>query len=52
MVLNAHTEGVDEDAEEDALLEDAVVHHGVETAPDLTEEGTDTLQTARDTSSK
>ena len=51
MVLDAHTECVDEDTEEDALLEDAVVHHGVETAPDLTEERTDTLEAGGETSS-
>ena len=51
MVLDTHTKGVDEDAEEDALLEDAVVHHGVETAPDLTEERTDTLEAGGETSS-
>ena len=51
MVLNAHAEGVYEDAEEDPLLEDAVVHHGVETAPDLSKERTYALEASRETSS-
>ena len=51
MILNSHAKCVDEDTEEDALLEDAVVHHGVETVPDLTEERTDTLEAGGETSS-
>jgi hypothetical protein len=37
VVLDAHAEGVDEDAEEDALLEDIVVHGGGEAGATLGE---------------
>ena len=49
MVLDTHAEGVDEDTEEDALLEDTVVHDGVQTTPDPTKESGDSLQTGRET---
>ena len=39
MVLNAHAEGVDEDAEEDALLEDVVVDGEGEAGPAVGEAG-------------
>ena len=51
MVLNTHAEGVDEDTEEDSLLEDAVVHDGVQTTSYPTEERADSLQTGRETPS-
>ena len=49
MVLNAHAEGVYEDAEEDPLLEETVVHYGVQTTPDPTQESADALQTGGET---
>ena len=49
MILNSHAKCVDEDTEEDPLLEDTVVHDGVQTTPDPTQESADTLQTGRET---
>ena len=37
MVFNAHAERVDEDAEEDPLLEDAVLHTAVQESLNVTE---------------
>ena len=37
MILNAHAESVDKDTDKDSLLEDVVINHGSETAPDLAE---------------
>ena len=51
MVLNTHAEGVDEDTEEDSLLEDAVVHDGVQTTSYPTQERADSPETGRETPS-
>ena len=50
VVLYAHAEGVDEDAEKDSLLEEAVVHHSVQTATDPAKKRTDSSQEGGETS--
>ena len=52
VVLNPHAKGVDEDAEENALLEYWVVHNKIETTSNTTKKLANSSQTGCQTSKK
>ena len=52
MVLDAHAECVDEDAEKNSLLEDAVINADVESSSKLSKHATDSSEASRQTANQ
>ena len=50
MVFNSHAEGVDENAEENSLLENAVVYKKIQASSDFAKKLIDSLQTCGEAS--
>ena len=50
MIFNSHAEGVDEDAEENSLLENAVVYKKIQASSDFAKKLTDSLHTCGEAS--